>query len=532
MAITSLLQKLIPSTRVLQLSILLLAIPAFFWNLGLMTFIGDEAIRSLVALEMDLSGNYLTPTLNGDYYFNKPPLFNWFVLAVAQLGGGYTEWTSRLTSLFFLFAFAGSTFVFTKKFFGKNAGFLAAFMLLTSGRILIWDSMLGLIDVCFSLVVYLNFMLLYFWGKQGKWNALFVASYFLCSVAFLLKGLPALVFQAASILATLWMYGSIRKQLFSIRHIAGGALGLLPVLVYYVLYATQVSLETAFSILLDQSMQRTATHHGWYKTFIHLFTFPLEQVYHFLPWSLFILACFHPRFIQWVRSHDFIAHNFWMLVVNIPVYWISVEVYPRYLLMFIPLFNLVCWFVLEESRKTNTNWFKALHVAFAVLISLSFLLFAGIPIFDRVDALPYLIPVWAIGTAILLWASVGAWMDRGRIYLWLTLALLVVRIGLNGFVLPFRMLDDKAHFTREDATRLAEQWGESRWFIYKETETHQVARFYTTRGVQHIIYKTDTTDQPNALYLVDRNKYPDFPGMTVDSLRLENGEVLGLMKAN
>ena len=39
----------------------------------------DEAIRSLVALEMKLSGNLITPTLHGEYYYNKPPLYNWIL---------------------------------------------------------------------------------------------------------------------------------------------------------------------------------------------------------------------------------------------------------------------------------------------------------------------------------------------------------------------------------------------------------------------------------------------------------------------
>ena len=58
----------------------LLLLPALLINLGLMTFIDDEAIRALVALEMKWSGNFITPTLHGEYYYNKPPLFNGILL--------------------------------------------------------------------------------------------------------------------------------------------------------------------------------------------------------------------------------------------------------------------------------------------------------------------------------------------------------------------------------------------------------------------------------------------------------------------
>jgi 4-amino-4-deoxy-L-arabinose transferase-like glycosyltransferase len=76
----------------------------------------------------------------------------------------------------------------------KLAGISMALMVLTSGRILFWDSMLGLIDICFSAVIYLNFMVLFYFGKQEQWKKMFLYSYLLMSAAFLLKGMPAIVF--------------------------------------------------------------------------------------------------------------------------------------------------------------------------------------------------------------------------------------------------------------------------------------------------------------------------------------------------
>ena len=521
-------RQIIPSSRTLQGIILLLAIPAFLWNLGLMTFIGDEAIRTLVALEMKLSGNYITPTLNGELYFNKPPLFNWFIWVTSSLFGYFGEWPSRLTSLLFLALFALTVFLSTRRHFGKSAAFIAAFMLLTSGRILIWDSMLGLIDICFSWVVYLNFLLLFHLGKQGKWRTLFLYSYLLCSAAFLLKGLPAVVFQGASILGVIWLYGSFKKQLLSPAHILGGLAGILPAVLYYWAYANDVSLQTAFSTLFDQSMQRTATHHGLGKTFVHLFTFPFEQVYHFLPWSLLILAVFNRRFMALINEHPFVKHNFWMLLLNIPVYWISVEVYPRYLLMFIPLFNLVCWYVLENWTAMK----KVVGIVFAVLVSLIFLLYSSIPLFDRVQSLNYWAVLWAGGTLFLLWAAISSWAAKEQRYLWLIAAMLVLRIGLNGFVLPFRVTDDRAHITRDDASRLAKSYPDQDWYLYKEFDPGQVLRFYATAAKKQMIPVTQRNNHPNALYIMPDSLSVDFPGVQIDSFRTEFGSTLAIMKSN
>ena len=59
--------------------LLLFALPAFFINLGLLPLFADEPTRANVALEMILSGNYSVPTIGGEYYYNKPPFYNWIL---------------------------------------------------------------------------------------------------------------------------------------------------------------------------------------------------------------------------------------------------------------------------------------------------------------------------------------------------------------------------------------------------------------------------------------------------------------------
>lgn len=519
------------SDRQLLLLLLALAMPAFLLHLGKMAFIGDEGIRSLVALEMKLSGNYLAPTLNGAPYYNKPPLYNWVLLGSAQLLGHFGEWPARLTTLFFLACFAWSTYHFNARYLGRLAGISAAFMLLTSGRILFWDSMLGLIDIAFSWLVYLNLMWWYHWGRAQRWRQLFLLSYPLMALAFLLKGLPAVVFQGITVLVALIFWGQLRRQLLAPAHLLGVVVGILVGLLYYTAYAQFVSLEKAFAVLLDQSLQRTPTHFSWQESLLHLFTFPLEQVYHFLPWSLFLGVLFYPQFWRWLQGHEFARYHFWLLVANLPIYWVSVQVYPRYLLMFVPLFNTIGWLALQEGGWGQRFPFpRLLRFLFLVLTGAAFLVFAAIPGIERAHQLPW----WgltAVGGALLL-AGIFTqmWRDQARLVLWLAAALLVVRIGFAAMILPFRHEEDKSTLTRMDAYRLAEKYGDLPWWIYRQSETHQVARFYTANALQQIVRQTDTLPNREGLYLVDQKMYPSFPGLVVDSLRLETGEVLALMK--
>jgi 4-amino-4-deoxy-L-arabinose transferase-like glycosyltransferase len=518
------------SNRQLAIIAVLLCLPAFLIHLGLIAFIGDESIRSLVAFEMKMSGNFIVPTLNGEFYFNKPPLYNWMIYGMSMLMGQFGEWPARLTTLVSLGGFAWWVYHFVSRYMDKLTGLTMALMVLTSGRILFWDSMLGLIDICFSAVIYLNFMVMFQFSKAGKWSSMFLFSYLLMSVAFLLKGLPAIVFQGISILTTLILFKSFKQKFFSAAHLLGALAGTLPVIVYYILYARYISLTEVFSVLTDQSVQRTVVRHSLWDTFVHLFTFPLEEIYHFLPWSLLILPYFHPRFRTWLRENEFVRFNFWMMMANLPVYWLSVQVFPRYLLMFIPLFNLTGYYILQRSLATNLKWWKSLHVVFIVLVSLGSVAALLMLVYPPVSEIPGSIWIWWICSLILIICGVGLVADAARMFIWMALALLVVRSTFNLVVLPLRAIDYQENLCRQDCQRLYAHHPDDKLVVYDQTQTQGVARFYLSSYFHQVLPITRKTDDTSALYIVDRSMYPDFPGTLVDSLLLERDQVMGVMR--
>ena len=272
----------------------LLLFPALLINLGLLAFIDDEGIRSLVALEMDLSGNLITPTLHGSYYYKKPPLYNWILLSWYQTSGSITEFYARIPTIFALLGYAASLFFILKPKYGTKFAFLNAMFLVTCGRILFWDSMLALIDMTFSWVTFLLFMVIYHYFEKEKFWHLFLISYLLTAVGFLLKGLPAIVFQGT----TLLFYFAYRRRflkLFSIQHILSGLLCVGIIASYYLVYHQYNSLENVFTTLFTESSKRTAAHFGLWKTVQHLVAFPFEMIYHFLPWTIFVILFFKKK---------------------------------------------------------------------------------------------------------------------------------------------------------------------------------------------------------------------------------------------
>ena len=68
---------------------------AVFLNLGLFPLNSDGGLRSLTAMEMELSGDYIVPTQNGHYYYRKPPIFNWSIIGAHKLFGDWSNFTIR-----------------------------------------------------------------------------------------------------------------------------------------------------------------------------------------------------------------------------------------------------------------------------------------------------------------------------------------------------------------------------------------------------------------------------------------------------
>ena len=91
----------------------------------------DEGRYAEIAREMAVSGDWITPRLNGIKYFEKPPLQYWATAAAFNLFG-QDEWTARLWPGITGFLGVLLALYTGTKLFGPAAGGLAAMVLGTS----------------------------------------------------------------------------------------------------------------------------------------------------------------------------------------------------------------------------------------------------------------------------------------------------------------------------------------------------------------------------------------------------------------
>ena len=331
--------------------ILLLLIPALFINLGMSPLIADEATRGMVAFEMQQSGELITPTINGEYYYNKPPLYNWILLGFFNLFNQHSNFVLRLPAIISLLLFGLIIYFTTRKELGTRVAVLSSLLFISCGRILFYDSMRGLIDLSFSLVIFLNFYLIYYFLTRRKYFSLFMVSYFLASTAFLMKGLPAVVFQALTLFAALAYFKSLKK-LFHPAHLAGLMVFVILVGGYYFLLWENTREPEFFRRLVSESTKRTFVENGIWRTIKQLFYFPFDQVYHLLPWSLLFIFLFRRSFYSHLRENKYAGYLALVFLVNIPVYWSSAGTNPRYLFMLYPilLILLVHYYAVLKER--------------------------------------------------------------------------------------------------------------------------------------------------------------------------------------
>jgi len=124
----------------------------------------------------------------------------------------------------------------------------------------------------------------------------------------MLKGLPAFVFVGFTILAYHYIDKSLKK-IISIPHIVGGLCMVAILGGYYSLYELYNESTSVVPGLLDQSTQRTPLRHGLWKSIKHIIAYPFDNIFHFLPWSIFGVMFLRKDIWTIIKSNRYIYYT-------------------------------------------------------------------------------------------------------------------------------------------------------------------------------------------------------------------------------
>lgn len=121
--------------------------PRYLW-------IQDEARYGEVAREMWTNENYMVPTLDGEFYPDKPPLYFWVLLLQAKVSG-VNAFSFRLVTIFCLLGFASAFYVFSRRLIGVNRAVWATLIALTSMLFLVIGNIVRM-DIMMAIFVIMS----------------------------------------------------------------------------------------------------------------------------------------------------------------------------------------------------------------------------------------------------------------------------------------------------------------------------------------------------------------------------------------
>jgi 4-amino-4-deoxy-L-arabinose transferase-like glycosyltransferase len=172
--------------------------------LSFFLFEPDEGRYAQIPREMLTRGEWIVPTLQGEPYLDKPPLFYWLVMAAYQLFG-FHDWAARLVPALAVQGCILLTYALGKRLLGERAAFWGALVLalmpgfVGMGRLLVLD---GVLTFWVTLSVYSAGLAVA--GpklRRGYW----LLAAFACGLGVLTKGPVAIVLLLPAVVLFLWL---------------------------------------------------------------------------------------------------------------------------------------------------------------------------------------------------------------------------------------------------------------------------------------------------------------------------------------
>ncbi|WDQ16468.1 phospholipid carrier-dependent glycosyltransferase [Rhodopirellula sp. P2] len=185
-------------------TLLIAALIVLLPNLSYPLIEPDETRYAQIALEMNDSRDWVTPTLDGRAYLDKPPLMYWLTAISFQVFGDH-ETAARLPSLLAALLTVVVTFSWGSRIVGQRSAWLAALSLVLcggfvlAGRFVILDSLLTFFTTACMLSGYIAVR-----GQRHRW-AWWMISGIACALGILTKGPVALVLCAPPLVVNGWL---------------------------------------------------------------------------------------------------------------------------------------------------------------------------------------------------------------------------------------------------------------------------------------------------------------------------------------
>lgn len=473
--------------------IFIILVGSLYLNLGIAPLILEEPRRALVALEMVYNKNLIVATQLGDFYYSKPPLYNWLIIVAYKLFGNYSEFACRFFSVLSFLVMGALIFFMGKRYIGKSFGVYSSLLFLVTGELYYYFSILGEIDLFYALLTFGSFAALFHFHQTRHYYLLFLVTYFLGAMGTLTKGFPSIVFLAISIPVFFAYYREPRK-LISLPHFLGIVLYSIIVLGYLALYSRYNPLDGFIGGLWSQVSQRTVLGKGTIPLYQHVLVFPVDTLIRNLPVSLLIVFTWRKNFLKQVRSARLVEFSFLLLVCNIIIYWVSPGTRSRYIYMLYPFITIILTYFYLQNAEIGGRGFRIFRILGGAVILLVVAVCCLSPFIPQTRGLEH------VGVTAIIAGSVGLvlfmlFIKKPKLSLLALISTMVVfRFVFDLTVLPLRASEGGPFMNKDSAGRIVEVVGEEPLYVYGSSRVGLDIVFYLEQQRKEVLYRRQAID--------------------------------------
>ena len=347
----------------------------------------DEGMHAATSKDMIMTGDWVTPRMNGEKFYDKPPLFNWLV-ALSFLIFGFTEFAARLPAALLGLGCVLLTYLLGRRMFNPLTGLLGGLVLATAGEF-IGLSMAVVHDIPFTFCITLT---LYFFYRGYTDNirrrTFIIFSYAFAGFGVLAKG-PIGLLLPAMIIGLFLLY---KRNLGFFKELVRGwgvPLFLLISLPWYILISMRNPDYLGYFLIQQNLNNFFAFQESRHPEPFYYFIPILMGV--FFPWSLFLpvtfIHCFRKKLGK--ISDETIFLLIWFAAIFL-FFSVASSKLPTYILpSFPPLSLLVAltWhdLITNPSRGLRRGMLFSLVTLLVILIGGIIYLFLSPPIQLTVD---------------------------------------------------------------------------------------------------------------------------------------------------
>lgn len=469
----------------------------YFHNLGTWGLLDTDESRYVNMSRIMLqTKDYLTLYLEGDFFFEKPPLYFWLLCCSFKLFNVVNEFTARIPTVLFAILPCVGVFFVGKKVVSKEFGLISALILATTFEYIVFAKT-SMLDMILTPLIMLSTLcgLMTFYVKETTKKYFWWLFYIFSAWAVMSKGIPGAVIPFGTMFFA-GIYNRKLKEYFRPQYFLVGLVVFFAIIIPWHLTMFKMHNPLFFNeyIMKHHLLRYVGSEteigriHGWYY---YITTFLVG----FLPWTLsFIFSCVDYIKKQGIKNLDrfytinFIGFMFTMLFFSVARTKLVTYILPLYL--FVALMTGFAWekYIKEDKFK------KAMELS--VYITNGVFLFLGAVMIFAQYILPQEIYTEIKGAQLFVillfiivpFVGIVAQKKQKKIIVFATY--IIFTMILSGFGMP-KMMKTWYNFGQNDLMEFATYAKDNNKKLVVETipERFSISYYYKAKPV-YLLYST------------------------------------------